>query len=209
MLVLASEGNPQPIPDPVSILPYIGLYTVVHLKPDRLLKLGLASAKFPGLSILRNGEWVPAPPGTVPNATDVSRIFDARGIPTTAPYGTPGHIPLSSDHPDYLQKRYWRLPKSTLGGILSAVMMSAVPSPSLADEEFRRVRILYHTLGLMHARSRLSGGFGGSRSGGPSGSELGKTTKNASAATSKPLSTNSSAGSGEPYQIQACVLSLC
>jgi hypothetical protein len=168
MLVSASEGNPQQIPDPAHILPYIGLYIVVHLKTEELLNAYISTPVFPELSILQEDQWVSAPISTLPNAPNAARIFDVMDFPAGIPCGASGDIPLSTDHRDYHQKRYWRLPKSTLAGMLTAVMLRAISTSSMAEEELERVRILYSYL-ILKKSGRLSGGGSGGPSGGSGG----------------------------------------
>jgi hypothetical protein len=54
-------------------------------------------------------------------------------------------IPVHPDHPQYTHKRYWRLQETSLGGILSAVILRSLSGPSTADE-LKTVRVLYDLL---------------------------------------------------------------
>lgn len=176
MLVAARQGTPQEIPDPSSVLPYIGLYTMVHLKPDELVDVEMPTVRFPNLSILSNGQWIPASANTSPSAPNAALIFDATAVATTPGPGRPANIPLSANQPDYFHKRYWRLPSSAFGGILSAIMLRVVNSPSNAYDELRLARNLFNYLSLQKDELEVpetsdSAGPGGP--GGPSGSEPG------------------------------------
>jgi hypothetical protein len=148
MLISASQGTPQEISDPSPILPYIGLYTMVHLKPDELVGLDLLTARLPELSILSNHQWIPAPAHTSPSAPNTARIFDARALATTPGPRRPSHIPLSADDPGFFDRQFWRLPLAAFGGILSAIMLRAANSPSHADNELRLARSLLNYLSL-------------------------------------------------------------
>jgi hypothetical protein len=165
VIALLDQDAPQGIPDPSLILPYIGLYTIVRLNPDELGRIKIPVASFPSLSILSNGQWVSAPPETAPTAPNTARIFDAR---INDPPESLGVIPLYEGHPQDSQTRYWRLPKATLGGILSAGMLRAVISSSDVDAELVRVRILYGHLQILYAET--GAGPPGPSGDGPSGS---------------------------------------
>ena len=82
---------------------------------------------------------------------------------------SPGLIPVHPDQPNYSHRRYWRLPKRALGGMLSAVILRAIISPSTADDELGMVRVLY---GVLTLRNR--GSVGAELSAGPSGGRGGR-----------------------------------
>ena len=157
------------IPDPSNILPYIGLNTIVPLQPDQLVDLSISTCHFPGLSILRDGQWIPARLRTSPTAPNVARIFDALALPATGATRNPGIIPLHASQPEYTQTRYWRLPKTTLGGILSAVMLRAINRTHEGCEELRLAKALYSLLSLQETGVGTSASGSGRPGGGGTG----------------------------------------
>jgi len=161
-----STTNPQGLPDLSAILPYIGLYTIVHLKSTELRDVTYCTPFSPPLSILRNGQWENAPTRTASTAPNVAYIFDPLAVYATGQRPSPSLIPLHPDHRDYPQKRYWRLPRTSLGGILSAVVLCAINSPSTADDELEMVRVLHRLLTLKKAGG-VDAGLSGDA--GPSG----------------------------------------
>jgi hypothetical protein len=165
------------IPDPSNILPYIGLNTIVPLQPDQLVDLSISTCHFPGLSILRDGQWIPARLQTSPTTPNVARIFDALALPAMGATRNPGIIPLHASQPEYSQTRYWRLPKTTLGGILSAVMLRAINRTHEGCEELGLAKALYSLLSLQETgvgtSASGSGGPGGGGTGGPDGNASG------------------------------------
>ena len=108
------------------ILPYLGLYTLVPLKPDELVGLIITTPLLPNLSILRQGQFVPAPAHTSPTAPNVARIFDVLDV--TGSQGRLGVIPLSPSHAQFIEHRYWRLPVSP-EVVLSMFMYRVLPLP--------------------------------------------------------------------------------
>jgi hypothetical protein len=141
----------------------------VHLKPDELGWIQISTTCFPSLSVLRNGQWVPARSRTAPSAPDVARIFDARAIPAENPPNSPGIFPLYANHPEFSQTRYWRLPDTAFGGILSALMMRAMAIPPSAEGELRLARALFCTLSLQRDVPEIPSVPIGGGSAGPSG----------------------------------------
>jgi hypothetical protein len=108
----------------------------------------ISTSFFPPLSILHNGQWEKAPAWTVSTAPKVARIFDSVTVNVLGQQPSSALIPLHPDQPHYSHKRYWQLPKTALGGILSAVVLHAILSPSTADNELNMVRVLYSLLTL-------------------------------------------------------------
>jgi len=160
-----TTSNPQGLPDPSSILPYIGLYTIVHLKATQLRNVDFMAGYFPPPSVLRNGRWEDARTRSTSTGPNVARIFDSLAVNDSGQRPSPGLIPLHPDHPHYSPKQYWHLPKTSLGGILSAVVLRAMNSPSTADDELEMVRALHMLL-----RRRRMGGVDAGPSG-PSGED--------------------------------------
>jgi hypothetical protein len=172
VIALMIANNPQGIPDPSRVLPYLGLYTLVHLKPRELEKTRMSTPCLPGLSVLRNRQWVPAPSDATPTTPNVARIFDARAIPEDPPESF-GGIPLYTSHPEYSQTRYWRLPVTILPGILSAVMLRAMATPIEDEEEQRLARSIFNLLSFQRDRLKKPSLLIGGASAGPSGDESG------------------------------------
>ena len=106
----------------------------------------LSTPFFPSPSILHNGQWENALTQTTSTASNFVYVFDSLTINVLGQHPSAGLIPLHPDHPHYLDKRYWRLPTTTLSGILSAVMWHTIFSPSTADDELRMIRGLYGLL---------------------------------------------------------------
>ncbi|KAI0285395.1 hypothetical protein BGY98DRAFT_945711 [Russula aff. rugulosa BPL654] len=108
----------RPTPHPSAILPYVGLYTIVHLKQTKLREITVPTAFSPPLSILHNGQWENAPNQTVPTTPNAAYIFDSLAVKASGQLPSPGAIPLHPDQPYYSHNRYWRLQHTTLSGIL-------------------------------------------------------------------------------------------
>jgi hypothetical protein len=140
-------------------LPYVGLYTIVHLKQSKLREITVPTAFSPPLSILHNGQWENAPNQTVPTTPNAAYIFDSLAVNASGQLPSPGAIPLHPDQPYYSHNRYWRLQHTTLSGILSAVILHSSSGPSTADD-LKMVRVLHDLL-----KNRKAGGVDA----GPSG----------------------------------------
>jgi hypothetical protein len=181
LLIRAAEGHDVDLPDPHPILPYLGLYTLVTLKTEGLHPLHLRLTPcLPTLSTLENNIFVPAPPGTLPTAPNVSRIFDVLQTPEPSLDDTFGGIPISPLHPEYGQKRYWRLPIRP-ERVLAALWGRALNiSPSVC-EEIHHVQVINALLCLgtgfletIMASGSGPSGFGGQREREEHGSDDGK-----------------------------------
>jgi hypothetical protein len=98
-----------PLPDPTSVLPYLGLYTIVTLRTDAASETRIATTHFPRLSILRGSTFIKAPPRTFATSEKAARIFDASAINNTTPIND-GNVPLSPQDPRFKEQRYWRIP---------------------------------------------------------------------------------------------------
>ena len=110
LLSLALEGNGVGLPDPQSILPYLGLFSLVTLNPEAVQACRIPILHQPPLSILTNMQFVTAPTGTAPDSPNVARIFDVLALVNTNPPINESSIPLSSTDHDFQPRRYWRLP---------------------------------------------------------------------------------------------------
>ncbi|KAM6501410.1 hypothetical protein JOM56_004424 [Amanita muscaria] len=110
LLRLAMAGDEVALPDPTPILPYLGLFTIVSLRPDDLLGCTITTTHLPELSHLQDNRFSPAPHGTSPADQNVAQIFDVLDIAAGSPPMSLGDIPLSPEHPQFQRQRYWRLP---------------------------------------------------------------------------------------------------
>ena len=117
MLLNASGGCSVDLPDPTAVLPYLGLFTLVILTPEKVKGHEIATTHLPNLSILSNGNFIPAPDAS-PTAPNVAHIFDVFATIHDNPPKQRGHIPLSSQDPKFRQQRYWRL-TTTIGPVLA------------------------------------------------------------------------------------------
>jgi hypothetical protein len=102
--------------------------------------------------MLCNGQWESASTQTASTAPNVAHIFDPLSVNVLGQCPSPGLIPLHSDQPHYSHKQYWQLPKIALGRILSAVILHAIVSPFIANDELEMVRVLY---GLLVVRKSI------------------------------------------------------
>ena len=124
-LLLAAQGGIEvELPDPMAILPYIGLFSLVVLKPSDLTVRELLTTHLLGLSILHNSHSIPTP-NTSPTAPNVARIFDVLTVINAKPLKQWGHIPLSPRDPKFEQQRYWQLPARI--GVILAMLVKQVP----------------------------------------------------------------------------------
>jgi hypothetical protein len=129
--------------------------------------VGVCSDFFP-LSILRNGQRENAPTGTASTGPNIAHIFDFLTNASTQ-HPSPGQIPLHLDQPNYSHGRYWRLPKTILGGMLSAAVLRAINTPTANDEWLEMLMVLHSLLTLGKRRGvdvGLSGDAGPSGEGG-------------------------------------------
>jgi hypothetical protein len=110
LLRLAMTGSTVPLPDLTPILPYLGLYTIVVLIPDKVHRHCIPTMHLPTLTIIRNRLFVPAPRRTSATKPDVARIFDVLALVGTDPPISMSFVPLSPQHIEFNQQRYWRLP---------------------------------------------------------------------------------------------------
>ncbi|KIL66585.1 hypothetical protein M378DRAFT_160578 [Amanita muscaria Koide BX008] len=110
LLRLAMTGDEVALPDPTPILPYLGLFTIVTLRPYDVLGCTILTNHLPELSHLQENCFSPAPHGTSPADQNVAQIFDVLAIAAGNPPISLGDIPLSPEQPQFQQQRYWRLP---------------------------------------------------------------------------------------------------
>ena len=173
MLLEASRRTSVDLPDPNTILPYLGLFSLVVLTPDDLKDHILLTSHLPDLSILQNNRFIAAPANILPTAPNVAQIFDVIAVIDTKPLRQFGHIPLSPEDPAFRHKRYWRLP-TKIGPIL-AVLVDRVRYVVDGCEEIAVARQIHSILilnldGIPVPRPPLSQpGSGRSDGSGPSG----------------------------------------
>jgi hypothetical protein len=142
----ALEGLDVDLPDMTSILPFLGLYTLVVLLPDKLTGSEIPAHHPPDLFILDGSQFVPAPADTLPNAPGVARIFDVSVISDELPKAF-YTIPLSPKHAEFTQQRYWRVPaKPEVILMMLMEQIRGVTEPSC--EEIKFARVIYCTLHL-------------------------------------------------------------
>jgi hypothetical protein len=155
---LLQEGGTG-LPDPTSVLPFWGLYTLVALKPlNKLLpheqELVITSPHLPKLSLIQDNHFDIAPPGTSPHAHSAARIFDVMALRDTTPTFKPGQIPLFPSHPDYGHSRFWRLPINP--GVVLSVMLQHLPTAPLNDVGIALTMHLSGLLSIVAARRMLN-----------------------------------------------------
>jgi hypothetical protein len=102
-LKVAARGGAVELPDTASVLPFLDLYTLVTLKPERLDKCVILTPYEPDLWILKDGQFCLS---HTTGAKDVLRIYDTLAIPNRS---NRSQIPLSPAHPDFATQHYWRL----------------------------------------------------------------------------------------------------
>lgn len=130
----------MPLPDPSSILPYLGLFTLAILDPDNVYGCHISTQHVPPLSILRNKHFEDAPEGTSPVDDNVARIFDVLAFVAPGPPMSHGVIPLSPGNDIFEQKRYWRLPVS-IEGVFAALIARLGYHPYRSREAARARKI--------------------------------------------------------------------
>jgi hypothetical protein len=140
LLLLASRGLDVDLPDPRSILPYIGLFSVLVLKPKLVQGCVIRTLHQPPPSIISDNQFVPAPGNTPFNSRNIARIFDVQALEVTDPPLDEALIPLSDDHPDFEQRRYWRLPLKT-EAVLAALLDSTEVGFMHGDPETKEIRL--------------------------------------------------------------------
>jgi hypothetical protein len=100
-----TEGLATNIPDSEQIIPFVGLYSLVILRPSQVTNLCHVTPHLPGLSLRNGRHFTKAPGNTLPNAPSVARIFGvfAMGQDVEEIYG---RIPLSPSLPDFAERRF-------------------------------------------------------------------------------------------------------
>ena len=144
-----------------TLLPYVGLCTLVSLLPEDLDGHNIKSIKAghqPDLSVVRGRNFIPAPQSTMPGAKDTARIFDILQVPDDPPE-TSYAIPLSPRHTEYLHHRYWRLPTGVEPGVLLVSLMKCIPLLTRStSKEIEYAHRIYIELRNIEAGISLIGG---------------------------------------------------
>jgi len=126
-------GTHVALPDLNHLLPYLGLFALVILRPGDVLGRRISTQHLPELSILQNNQFEAAPNGTSPMDENVARIFDVLAVSANSPPISPSVVPLSPEDPEFEQRRHWRLPVS-FGAVL-AVLLSHIGMAEYESEE--------------------------------------------------------------------------
>ena len=113
----ASHGVEVELPDAKAIFPYLGLFTMLTLKP---IEGSITTQYLPRISIIRGPRFVVTPSNTSCSAEKAARIFDSNDINKDTPVNL-GMIPLSPQDQAFNETRYWRLPVST--GVIFAILI--------------------------------------------------------------------------------------
>lgn len=136
----------MPDPTPIQVLPYLGPFTRVPLRPDDLLDCTISTDYPPGLSHLQENHFLPAPHGTSPAAHNVARIFDVLAIAADNPPLTFGHIPLSPEYLDSTQQHYW-LPVVKIEAAL-AVLIERTRADNYESPEIQTAQAIANIISL-------------------------------------------------------------
>jgi hypothetical protein len=135
---------PVGIPDPKTIWPYLGLFTMITLK-DPGPQFRILTPYLPKLSIIRGRKFVKAPANISASANTACRIFD----PLAIDHGTPVHygaIPVSPRDPEFGGKRYWKLPIPP--GAVLATLLEGLRHATSNRDDIKLAKALYHALGV-------------------------------------------------------------
>jgi len=157
------DGASVGLPNPASIIPYIGLFTLVTLDPTTAARDIMTTPYLPGLSIILNNDFEEAPANTSATAKNVARIFDSLDIEEGAPFNA-SVIPLAPGVAAFEEKRYWRIP--VFAGTIFAALMARLPNDLSGCEDIVLARRI-----VAHLSLKISGGS--CPSGGPNGGKGG------------------------------------
>ena len=165
----SSQGEQVELPDAKAIFPYLGLFTLVTLKPtgSRIL-----TTRLPSLSIMRGTKFVKAPSNTSATAKTAARIFEPLALDDNAPLSL-GVIPLSPQDQAFTEKRYWRFPVPTAAIFGALIERLTYDSSSSECEDIVLAKNIRAILDLQSRNAyrpdRFAGGSGLSGDDGPSG----------------------------------------
>ena len=160
----ALDGTSVGLPNPATIIPYIGLFTLVTLDPTTATGYIMVTPYLPGLSIIRNNKFKEAPANTSATAKNVARIFDSLDIEEGTPFNF-GRVPLAAGVAEFEEKHYWRIPVFA-GAIFAALMAQLLNDWSECEDIVLARRIVAHLVLKSSGGSGPSGGPSGGRGGG-------------------------------------------
>lgn len=163
--LLLSQESHIGLPDPRSILPYLGLYTLVPLAPERLINVNFLVFSEAELSEIHNGRWTVVPPGRTPSSSTTARIHDTTALRLTDRADSSPKIDLSTTARP--EQRYWRLP--TRIAPMLAALLDRVAFLANSDCEEIKLAIRLRNLLLIapHNLEKSSSLVGGSSSNSP------------------------------------------
>jgi len=129
---LLSQGRIDKLPNPMPILPFLGLYSLVPLRIEELASsdIKLLTPLRPDLSVYREGHWLISLFNKVlPDNALTARIYDAASLsPDQFLSNSFGIIPLVEKDPEFDKNHFWRLPVD-LGVVLAAFLDRAIVVP--------------------------------------------------------------------------------
>jgi len=166
---MLSDGEFGGLPDTKSIIPFLGLYSIIVFNPNQEDRYRILTGSLPRLSVLRADGFEFAPDGTSAGDPNVVRIFDVLALPISPIPVVLGQIPLSPASPDFAQRHLWRLPVAF--PIILTTLLCATFAITSDIEELRlalQIRNIIQSakLGLPMMVSGSDGGGGGGGSGG-------------------------------------------
>jgi hypothetical protein len=179
--VEASPEAPLGIPDPKSIQPYLGLFTLVTLNPADLARISIPTMYLPPLFKVRGHRFIHAPSNVSATANNVARIFDPLTIDENTPTSH-GLIPLSPQNAEFSQKRYWRLP--VLPMAILAALFERLQLDSSGCDDIKIAKDIRSILDL-HTRGQYPQAAGGSGDDGPSRGGGGRSSSKRKASDSE------------------------
>ena len=116
----ASLGVAVELPDVEPILPYIGLFTLVTLKPAQVTGCTLITGYLPSVSTLCGSKFVEAPSNTLPTAESAARIFHSIAINNDTPLIEPWRDTAFASGPKFLGNALLAAPSFRSGYLRSA-----------------------------------------------------------------------------------------
>ena len=164
---LEDQGAKELPGDIKTILPYIGLFTLVTLKPAAVRYERIITQYLPNLSIIEDSRFVEAPVHTPATAGNVACIFHSKAINHDMPLSY-GAIPLSPEDEAFTERRYWQLPVSPAA--IFAALLERLGQDSSECDDIKLALNIRDTLSLQSHNSYVPDyDAGPSDSSGPSG----------------------------------------
>ena len=162
------------LPDTKSIIPFLGLYSIIVFKPHKEDRYRILTGSLPRLSVLHTDGFEFAPDGTSAGDPNVVRIFDVLALPSSPIPVVLGQIPHSPASPDFAHRHLWRLPVA-FPIILTTLLCATLAITSDIEElqlalQIRNI-IQSAKLGLPMVVSGSDGGGGHGGSGGGSNND--------------------------------------